>query len=309
MSKVDIVIVNWNSGDYLRACLSSVLQFGTPHTGRIVVVDNDSGDGSAELPHDIRTRVTVIEAGRNLGFGRACNIGAAICTSPYVLFLNPDARLMPGSLDAALTHMESPLGKHTGICGVRLLDDEGQTQRHCARFPGLMTYVGYMTGLSRLMPRLIPPLQMWDFDHLESCEVDHVIGAFFFVRKSVFDALKGFDERFFVYLEDLDFSLRARQLGYRSFYIANGVAYHRGGGSSEKIKATRLAYSLQSRSVYVRLHFGRLDAWVIMALTFTLEPLTRVARALARGSFQEVRETTQAYGRVLFQRTTHRGTN
>lgn len=299
MARVDIVIVNWNSGLQLADCVSSIVRFGGASVGQVVVVDNGSTDDSAQLPAELRNRIQLIRSDVNLGFGRACNVGAQSASSNYLLFLNPDARLLEGCIDASIRFMDSPAAAGIAVSGVRMLDEAGQTQRHCARFPGVGTYFGYSTGLGQLFPRWWPPLQMWDFDHLVSREVDHVIGAYFFVRRPVFEQLGGFDERFFVYLEDLDFSLRARKLGYRSFYLAEAAAFHRGGGTSENIKAIRLFYSLRSRLVYVNLHFTRFDAWCVAAMTLTIEPLTRLFRALTRGSLQEFRDTCSAYASVI----------
>jgi GT2 family glycosyltransferase len=106
--------------------------------------------------------------------------------------------------------------------------------------------------------------------------VDHVIGAFFCVRRELFEDLGGFDERFFVYLEDLDFSLRARKTGRTAYYLADAAAFHKGGGTSEQVKAHRLFYSLRSRLLYAFKHFKRYQAWIISAVTMLLE------RSLAR---------------------------
>ena len=291
---VDVVIVNWNSGKQLRACVDSVRAFGDGLVGSVTVVDNGSTDGSLELGEAVET-VNIIRAGKNLGFAAACNRGAAEVSAEYVLFLNPDARLMEGTLEKVVGFMGETASATIGICGVRLLGGMGQIHRHCARFPTWKTYCWHCLGLSVLWPKVFPSLFMQDFDHKTSRKVDHVIGAFYFVRRRVFTDLEGFDQRFFVYLEDLDFSRRAADVGWKAWYLGEATAFHKGGGTSEQVKVQRLFYSLRSRLLYVFKHFSRPQAWVVTALTLGAEPLTRVARALARGSSGEARDVLQGY--------------
>jgi GT2 family glycosyltransferase len=291
---VDVVIVNWNSGRQLLECVESLNIRAASSIARIVVVDNGSADGSEALVEGM-PRVELIRARSNLGFARACNLGARRCSAKYLLFFNPDARVMEGTLETVLGFMESGPGRKVGICGIRLLDDRGEVQRHCARFPSLRSFVGISTGLDRLFPRLFPGLFLHEFDHLSSRPVDHVIGAFYFVRKQVFDRLDGFDERFFVYLEDLDLSLRAKKEGWGVYYLAEATAFHRGGGTSDQVKAKRLFYSLRSRIIYAFRHFSRGSAFAVAALTLLVEPWPRMLRALLRGSVAEAKDTASAF--------------
>lgn len=293
-AKVHIVIVNWNSGDWLRRCLDSVAAYGAGLVDRVVVVDNGSSDGSAALD-PAAGPVEVVETGENLGFARASNLGAGGATAPLLLFLNPDAALGADTLARAVAFMESPEAAQVAICGIRLADEQGHTQRHCARFPIPRTFIGAATGLGRLFPKLFPPLLMEAFDHLESRRVDHVIGAFYLMRRELFERLGGFDERFFVYLEDLDLSLRAQQAGGQVHYLAEAVAFHKGGGTSEQVKARRLFYSLQSRILYAFKHFSRPKAWGVLAATLLIEPFIRLLRAVFRLSPREFIDTIKGY--------------
>ncbi|MDA3878116.1 MAG: glycosyltransferase, partial [Halothiobacillus sp.] len=125
--------------------------------------------------------------------------------------------------------------------------------------------------------------------------VDHVIGAFFLMRRSLFDSLNGFDQRFFVYLEDLDLSLRARQAGWRSVYLAEARAFHAEGGTSRQVKAHRLFYSLRSRLLYGFKHFRPWQAWALFGVTLVVEPISRTIFSLLRGGVQDVRNTLRGY--------------
>lgn len=140
---------------------------------------------------------------------------------------------------------------------------------------------------------------MTEDEHLVTQQVDHVIGAFYLVRRSVFEALLGFDERFFLYLEDLDFSLRARKAGWRTVYCAETWAFHEGGGSSKQIKARRLFYALRSRLVYAFKHFPFSGAFAVLLATVFVEPWTRTAYALVCLSWPNFKETWSAYGQLF----------
>ena len=239
-----IVVVNWNSGLHLRDCIDSISQHGSRSVEQVIVVDNGSVDGS-DVSVEKMPNVTLVRAGANLGFGKACNLGAQKVKSEYLLFLNPDAALYADTLPKALAFMRDPVNAKVGICGVQLRDETGHISRSCARFPSALGFVAHAIGLDRFFPRLGHFMAEWD--HAQTRQVDHVIGAFFLVRRDLFDALHGFDERFFVYLEDLDFSHRAHQTGWLSVYLADAQAFHVGGGTSNQVKARRLFYSLRSR--------------------------------------------------------------
>jgi N-acetylglucosaminyl-diphospho-decaprenol L-rhamnosyltransferase len=121
------------------------------------------------------------------------------------------------------------------------------------------------------------------------------MGAFFLIRRSLFEELDGFDEQFFVYLEDVDLSLRAHRAGWRSFYLADAKAYHKRGGTSERVKPLRLFYSFRSRILYAYKHFGPASATSLTLATLFLEPRTRSLWSLLRLAFRELSETLQAY--------------
>jgi N-acetylglucosaminyl-diphospho-decaprenol L-rhamnosyltransferase len=295
---VDIVIVNWNSGDQLRDCLASITRHGGETVSCVIVVDNGSTDGSA----DIATRddrLLIVETGRNLGFAAACNLGATHGSANFVLFLNPDAQLLPGSLQLALQFLESDAGKRAGVAGIQLRGDDHLPQRHCTRLPSWRTFAGQSLGLSGIMPRIFPPLFMVDFDHLRTRQVDHVIGAFYVIRRHLFEELNGFDERYFVYFEDLDLSARVAGAGWEIWYVAEAVAYHRGGGTSEQVKAHRLFYSLRSRILYAFKHFANREAWLTTSVILLAEPLARTARALVRASPTELFDSLRGYRMLL----------
>lgn len=292
---IDVIIVNWNSGAGLEACLDSLTSLAPDLNGKIIVVDNQSSDGS-ELCYGKWNQVKLIHAGGNLGFARACNMGAQRSTSEWLLFLNPDTRFLPKTQNVLFALLAN-LDEQTGICGAQLLDDEGRVARSCARFPSPWMFLCHTMGIDRYFPRLGYPMQDWD--HFTSRDVDHVIGAFFLVRKSLFQELNGFDERFFLYLEDLDFSLRAKKLGWKSRFCADLKIFHEGGGTSKQIKATRLFYDLRSRLLFARKHFSTWQAKFQIAAMIGLEPLSRFIGILLRPSKESFKELFQGYAKFF----------
>ncbi len=291
---VDIITVNWNAGEQLAECLRSVARNGGATVRRVFVVDNGSTDGSADMAPPAGLPVELIRAGRNLGFGRACNLAAEQATAPYLLFLNPDAELGEGALERAVAYIMADPG--VGVVGTKLVGRDGAAHHHCARFPDWHSFIGNSLGLTRILRRWFPPIPLLEFDHLTSRSVEHVMGAFYLIRRDLFEQLGGFDERFFVYLEDLDLSRRVVSAGYRIEYLADVSSYHKQGGVSEQVKAHRLFYALQSNILYAFKHLSRPQAWLVAAVTLAVEPVSRVGRSLLRLSPREARDTLAGFG-------------
>jgi GT2 family glycosyltransferase len=291
---IDIVTVNWNAGPQLKECLDSVLAHDKGKVARIIVVDNGSTDGSADAVEGL-PGVEVIRTGDNLGFGAACNIGAQASNASFVLFLNPDTRLEADSLSVPLAFMEQPESVKVGSCGIQLVDEQGKVSRTCARYPTLGRLVSSALGLDKLPGLQGSGVHMRDWDHLNSCQVDHVMGAYYLMRREVFEQVGGFDERFFVYLEDVDLSKVVKDTGFDIWYLTEAQAFHAGGGTSRQVKVQRLFYSLRSRLLYAFKHFPRWQAWTLVGVTNLLEPFTRSVWCLLRGDIAGIRYTWAAY--------------
>ncbi len=299
---IDVVIVNWNSDQQLEKALLSIAENNSGLVDSVIVVDNGSTDDSIariEGGREFPFRLVIERNAENRGFGAACNQGARKGVGEFILFLNPDAHLYADSLSVSLSHMVDPANREVGIVGIQLLDENGRVSRSCARFPSLWSFFIQALGLNHFPVLRSSSMHMADWDHSETKKVDHVIGAFYLMRRSLFENLSGFDERFFVYLEDLDLSLRAKQAGYDSLYLADAKAFHAGGGTSRKVKAHRTFYSLRSRLFYGFKHFGCKRGWILAAITLLLEPCTRTLSALCRGRFDDAKNTWAAYS-MLF---------
>lgn len=200
-----IVLVSYNSAGVIGEAIGSI-----PPGHEVIVVDNASADASVEVART--AGATVVELDENLGFGTACNRGAAVATNEKLLFLNPDAEVMPGSLDV----LEAAFDRYpdAGAFNPRLLDADGSQ------------FFRKRTKLARRPYLRRPPLPQADR------RVVMLSGAALAVRKSVFDAIGGFDENIFLFYEDDDLSLRIMKAGHELYYIHDACVRHRPGSSS-----------------------------------------------------------------------------
>jgi N-acetylglucosaminyl-diphospho-decaprenol L-rhamnosyltransferase len=297
-ASLDIIIVNFNTGPQVRQCLSSICasrQDGIYALSRVVVVDNASRDGSLDDLAYPDLPLQIIRNSSNRGFAAASNQGAAGSEADYLLFLNPDTRLLPDTLARSVEWMNAADNARVGILGVQMLEDNGHVARSCARFPTTGRFIAKMFGLNKLFPRIFPDHFYREWDHTDSRYVDQVIGAYFFIRRSVFEWAGRFDERFFLYFEEVDLSLKALRAGWLTYYLASVQCYHSGGAATNQIKAQRLFHVLRSRILFAFKYFGVMSAMTLLVATMLIEPVSRMVQAAARGSMTEMREVLHAY--------------
>jgi N-acetylglucosaminyl-diphospho-decaprenol L-rhamnosyltransferase len=293
---LDIVIVNWNSGPRLRECLMSIAEYKQRYLNHIIVIDNASTDDSLNKIEKIGLPILLVKNKLNIGFGAACNQGAKSGNSNFLLFLNPDTRLFKNTLDKSIDFMKNKRNSNVGILGVQLVGEHGEVLRTCARFPVLKQFFFKFFGLNRLSSKLFEDHFMNEWDHKGPGRmVDQIMGAFFLTRRNVFKLLNGFDERFFVFFEEVDFSLRALNLGFSSYYMPEIKAFHEGGGSTKKNISMSLFYSLQSRLLYAFKHFGFISAFALLLLTLIVEPISRIIGILFFGQDKSIKNLFFTY--------------
>lgn len=294
MKHIGIVIVNWNAGYQLKNCVDSLLKYGLELIDKIIIVDNNSSDNSAKHLEN-HPVIQIINLDNNMGFAKACNIGAKYISSKYILFLNPDTMIFEDTLYGVLKFLEEPDHSDIGICGVKMLDENNKNARSCANFPSIGTFLYTASGLSKLFPKIFPNHFMVDFDHTYNRIVPQVIGAFYFIKNDLFIKIGGYDERFFVYYEDLDLALRVKNEGYNSYYLADYAIYHKGGGVSSKVKAHRLFYSLRSRIIYAFKHFSSSEAMIVLFFTYFVEFFTRLIFESLKLSLPDISNTIKGF--------------
>jgi GT2 family glycosyltransferase len=212
---VDVVVVTYNSSDDLGACLASI-----GAVERVIVVDNCSSDGSVAIAEAFGA--DVVRSDRNIGFGAAANRGAARGAADVILFLNPDARLQPGAVAALAGAVEAP---DVAVAGGQLVDDELRPLRSWFPIPSPANTWAEALGLRRLFRRRPSP----------AGDVPSVVGAAMAIRREVFDALEGFDPRFWLYGEETELCARCTDRGWRVRVVDDAVVVHPGGASGRPI--------------------------------------------------------------------------
>lgn len=293
--KLAVVIVNWNSGSLIVECIRSLLSSSFSDF-LCYVVDNNSSDGSFMRLRIIfdDTRLVYIQNNENSGFGKACNQALSLVNAEYVLFLNPDTALDKSTLENAIRFIEQKPDIH--VLGIQNIRKDNTILATCSRFPHTGRLINDMLGLSKIMPHVFKPgMIMKDWDHNDSRFVDHVSGAFYLVRFRTLSLTGFFDERFFLYLEDLDLSKRITDYGGKIFFNADYKVFHAGGGTSEKIPAKRLFYSLQSRVLFCEKYRKELNPTLVLFFSLIPEPLIRLIGSVIRLRWKDCAAIIQSY--------------
>ncbi len=243
--EVSAVVVSYNSATYLPDCLRSLRSEGISD---LVVVDNASSDGSAEAARKADADVKVVQTGVNLGFGTGANRGVGATQGEYVLILNPDTVVEPGTVKALSEALDRDPG--LAVVGPRLENLDGSLYPSVRRFPDLGVAFGHaFLGLVWPVNPFTRRYRMLDWDHdQQAADVDWVGGACFIVRRSAFDLIGGFDEGYFMYVEDVDLCWRLGRAGWRIGYEPAGRVVHALGGSSRLVPYRMIAE--HHRSLY-----------------------------------------------------------
>lgn len=231
---LSIIIVNWNSRDYLDRCLASMSLRRDRLCIEIAVVDSASYDGCAELVSDKYPHVRFIQSTENLGFARSNNLAARGAVGDWLLFLNPDTELSEGALLAL--HEQATTLTAPGLIGAKLLNTDGTVDTNCVQ--PLPTITNQLVD-AQILRRLLPSLNVWGnadaMRHdLGPTEVEAVSGACCMVDRNLFNVVGGFSEEYFMYSEDLDLSYKVRLAGRRNYYVPMAVVTHHGGSSSSR---------------------------------------------------------------------------
>ncbi|MGI8413548.1 MAG: glycosyltransferase family 2 protein [Solirubrobacteraceae bacterium] len=241
--RVTVAVVSWNTRQLLLRCLGSLAD--EVHAGRadVWVLDNASTDGSASAARIHAPWAQVIEAGANLGFGRAVNVVAAQTRSQWILVANADVALQPGALDALLA---SGADARVGCVAPRLVLPGGATQHSVHPFPTVPLTLAFNLGMHRLSARIADRLCLEGFWDPERARlVPWAIGACLLVRRATFEAVGGFDEQQWMYAEDLDLAWRMGQLDWTTRYEPRALVCH------ESSAATRAAFGDQQMSRFL----------------------------------------------------------
>ena len=259
--ELSVCIVNWNTRQDLEEALRSVLESDPELNIEVIVLDNASRDGSAEMVRQRYPEVALIQSPENVGFARGYNRASRQATGRYLLILNPDTVVRPGTFGRLVEFM----GSHpeAAAAGPRLLNSDGSLQFSCRRFPRPMAAVLRNTALGRLLPRnrFTRQYLMQDWDHSSLQHVDWVSGAAVCIRREAWDQVGGFDEGYFMYAEDMDWCLRAEQAGWKVYYVPDAVIVHRIGRSSDQRPFPMVIEFHRSMARFYRKHYSQHWPW------------------------------------------------
>lgn len=266
---------------------------------RVTVVDNGSSDGSADGLADLPVPLHIVRNRESVGWGAGCNQGAEDSTADYLLFLNSDTRLFPDTLAIVTNFMDSDRAKGVGICGVQMVDENGQPAISCSRFPTLRVLLGKMSGLNAVFPRLFPSHHLNVDEMQESGPVDQVIGAFYFMPRKLFTKLGGFDQRYFLYFEDIDLALRARREGAGSYFLKEATVFHAENISTSQTRDLQVYHQARSRTLFAYRYWPRQRARLLVFLTFTVELPARLIKAAVNRNRSAFPAIARAYSWFL----------
>jgi GT2 family glycosyltransferase len=231
---LSIIIVNWNSADYVRRCIASILVNTANIEYEIIVVDSGSFDGCAPMLQRTYPQVRFVQSKLNVGFARANNLGAEYAHGSVLLFLNPDTEVSDGAIARMHRHLSTLATP--GVVGCRLLNRDGSLQTSCVQ--SLPTILNQVLDLE-VLRRWLPSAKLFGTAALFTCEADAqeveaVSGACMMIRREIFGLAGGFSADFFMYGEDLDLCFKVRQKGFRNYHVGDTVIVHFGGGCSQR---------------------------------------------------------------------------
>jgi O-antigen biosynthesis protein len=255
--QVSIVIVNYNVKYFLEQCLYSLCKSLQDIAAEVIVVDNNSTDGSTTYLKERFPEAVFIENKRNEGFSKACNQGAQIARGDFILFLNPDTILPEDCISKCIHFLNS--NNNAGALGVRMIDGQGKFLKESKRsFPSPLTSLFKLFGLSRLFPtsKLFAKYHLGHLEELKTNEVDVLAGAFMMIKKEVGQKVGLFDEQFFMYGEDIDLSYRIQQAEYKNYYFADTTIIHFKGESTRRGSLNYLRMFYNAMSIFVHKHYG-----------------------------------------------------
>lgn len=263
LSPMAVAIVNYNTREHLRACLETVR---AEAPGEVVVVDNASSDGSAEMVRETYPGAVLHANRTNAGYGAAANQAIASCRAGYVLLLNADTRLERGTLHALTEYLD--LHPRAAVVGPRLANPDGTLQPSCYPFPTPLNTLLVNGTLSRLIGR-VPVLRdhhLRSWPHSRARAVPCVLGAALAIRREPFSAIGGFDESFFMYFEEVDLCFRLASGGWEAHFAPVTTIIHAGGASTNQCRAGMAVEHATSLVRFYERHYSRTRRLLLLGI-------------------------------------------
>jgi N-acetylglucosaminyl-diphospho-decaprenol L-rhamnosyltransferase len=279
---VSVVVVTYHCRDEARECLRTLYAQPPELELETIVLDNASGDGTADMVRAGFPDVRVLELAENIGFARGVNRAAELARGEHILLLNPDALVHPGAVER-LVRFAYERPEHGLYAGKNLDPDGSVTTTSVRGLPSLWSLTCFATMLSAAFPgsRLFDPESVGGWARDSVREVGAAIGSFLLIRRTVWEALDGFDARFFMYSEDVDLCLRAARQGWRPVFVPDAVVTHERGASSNS-GPERMALIYRGKSTLIRKHWPAGKRELGLALLWVGVGLRALAATVAR---------------------------
>jgi N-acetylglucosaminyl-diphospho-decaprenol L-rhamnosyltransferase len=284
---VSVVVINYNTKHLLTQMLTALDAGRGQLRLQVIVVDNASRDGSAEILRDEFPNVELIQNAENVGFGRANNQALSTVRGRYVLLVNPDAFVSSDTLPKTVKFMDEH--SRCGVLGVKLVGEDGALKSCCCYFPTPWNFALKITRLDRFFPnaRLVHDMS-WDHASVRAC--DWVPGCYYTVRREVIETVGLFDPRYFLYCEDVDHCRRVREAGWEVIYYPHTQVVHIGGQSAVTFDgptdSNREVPALLSESflLYLRKHHGLTGMLAIAFLTILYDVASAFKQAIQQNA-------------------------
>jgi len=236
MPLLSIIIITWNSEEFIEKCLKSIFDTKGPIDLEVIVVDNASQDTTTKIIERFKPEVRLISNQTNSGYAEGNNQGIEISKGDYILLLNPDIELKENCLKLTLDFLEN----HKDIDGSapQLLNPDGSIQPSCREFPDFSILLWEFSGLSFIFPknRIFGRWRMGYFDFQSSREVDQPMGSCLLLRRKVIQKIGAFDEQFPIFFNDVDLCYRIKNSGGKLYFLPEAKALHYKGGSTRQAK-------------------------------------------------------------------------
>lgn len=255
--KLSIILVNWNTKDLTRDAIISIFDQTKNIEFEVIVIDNNSSDNSVEMIKKEFPQIILIENKENRGFGRANNQGLAIARGEYIMFLNTDVKVLDGAINILVDYLD--MSPSVMMVGPRLLNTDMSFQHACRRnLPNPLNSFFHLFGLVKIFKhsQVINSYKQFTADPEVTGPVEAISGAAMLFRRQVYEEIGGFDERFFMYGEDLDFCKRIFDKGWGVVYVSSAKIIHFGGQSSKKRKVQSLRNFYEAMWIYYKKHFA-----------------------------------------------------
>lgn len=266
MNSVDlsVVIISYNSADFLRECLNSLYSFIKDVTFEIIVVDNASTDGTIELVRKEFENVIIVENRENTGYSAAINHGIERAKGEYCAIMNPDTRLTSNVFDPLLNYLKT--NPKSGVVGCSLKFADGRSQRSYFRFPSLLGRLAYHTGINRLVNAESINRATTPEDLSTPVNVEVVSGAFFTVKREIILSVGGFDTDYFLYHEEADLCFRLQKAGYQNALFPGLSLIHHGWNTESPKNALVYFHRNRSLLLFFYKNRSRIALWVLMKM-------------------------------------------